>query len=142
MAKFEIELPEDIMKDVKSIEDNADAIFGGMTKAGAEVVMGNVVANVPDAIRKSAMMGNLKITRTYKTPSDDGINTKVAFYGYFINEDGKRTSSEVVANVFEHGRSNLPFPKHPFMRRSFNKGQIERAMLDAQKSLSGGVLDE
>ena len=142
MAKFEMELPEDIMKDVKSIEDNADSIFGGMTKAGAEVVMKNVIANVHNSIRKSAMMGNLKMTRVYKTPSDDGINTKVAFYGYFTNEDGKRTASEIVANVFEHGRSNLPFPKHPFMRRSFNKSQIERAMLDAQKSLSGGVLDE
>lgn len=142
MAKFEMELPEDIMKDVKSIEDNADSIFGGMTKAGAEVVMKNVIANVPNSIRKSAMMGNLKMTRVYKTPSDDGINTKVAFYGYFTNEDGKRTASEIVANVFEHGRSTSPFPKHPFMRRSFNKGQIEGAMLDAQKSLSGGVLDE
>lgn len=142
MARFELELPEEVMKQVQQIEDNADDIFGGMTKAGAEVVMGNIVANVPASIRKSAMMGNLKITRTYKTPSDDGINTKVAFYGYFKSEDGVERPAPLVANVFEHGRSTSKFPKQPFMRRSFNKGQIEQAMKAAQRSLSGGVLDE
>jgi len=142
MAKFELELPEEVMKQVQQIENDADDIFGGMTKAGAEVVMGNIVSNVPAGIRKSAMMGNLKITRTYKTPSDDGINTKVGFYGYFKNSDGVEYPAPLVANVFEHGRSTSRFPKQPFMRRSFNKSQIERAMLDAQKSLSGGVLDE
>ena len=81
-----------------------------MTKAGAKVVEKNIIANVPDGIRNSEMMKNLKITQTYKTPSDDGINTKVAFYGYFTNKEGKTVPAPLVANVFEHGRSNLPFP--------------------------------
>lgn len=142
MAKFNLELPEEIMKDFQRIYDDAEDIFGKMTKAGAQVAMSNMQANIPAGIRKSNMMSCLKMTRTYKTPSDDGINTKVGFYGYFINENGERVPAPLVANVFEYGRSNAPFPKQPFLRRSFNKGAIRQAMLDAQRSASGGLLDE
>lgn len=142
MAKFELELPTDIMKDFQKIHDNADEIFGKMTKAGAEVVESNIRANVPEGIRNSKMMDCLKVTKVFKTPSDDGINTKVAFYGYFKNENGETVPAPLVANVFEYGRSGLPFPKQPFMRKSFKKGEIEQAMLKAQREASGGLLDE
>lgn len=142
MAKFEMELPNEIMKDFQKVYNNSDNIFGEMTKAGAKVVDSNIRANVPQSIRNSKMMDCLKITKVYKTPSDDGINTKVGFYGYFVNEEGKTVPAPLVANVFEYGRSNLPFPKQPFMRRSFKKGDIEQAMLKAQKRASGGLLDE
>ena len=141
MAKFEMELPTEIMRDIQRIYDNADEIFGEMTRAGAEVVNKNIRANVPKSIQNSKMMECLKVTKTYKTPSDDGINTKIGFYGYFKNEDGKIVPAPLVANVFEYGRSNLPFPKHPFMRKSFKKGEIEQAMLKAQKKASGGLLE-
>lgn len=142
MAKFEMELPDAIMKDFQKIYENADEIFGEMTKAGAEVVNKNIRANVPQSIRNSKMMNCLKMTKVYKTPSDDGINTKVGFYGYFENKEGKVVPAPLVANVFEYGRSNLPFPKQPFMRKSFKKSEIEQAMLKAQKRASGGLLDE
>ena len=142
MAKFELQLPNEIIKDFQKIYNNADQIFGEMTKAGAEVVEKNIIANVPPSIRNSKMMDCLKVTKVYKTPSDDGINTKVGFYGYFQNENGKLTPAPLVANVFEYGRSNLPFPKQPFMRKSFKKKEIEDAMLKAQKKASGGLLDE
>lgn len=141
MARFELELPNDIIKDFEKINNNADKIFGKMTQAGAEVVESNIRANVPDGIRNSKMMRCLKITKVYKTPSDDGINTKVAFYGRFIDEDGREKIAELVGNVFEYGRSNLPFPKQPFMRKSFKKSQIEQAMLKVQKEESGGLLE-
>ena len=142
MARFELELPNDLMADIKRLHDNSDKIFGDMTKAGAEVVYNNILNNVPVAIKNSPMMDCLKITKTYKTLSDKGINTKVAFYGYFINEEGKTVPAPLVANVFEYGRSNAPFPKYPFMRKSFNKSQIEAAMLKAQKESSGGIINE
>ena len=142
MAKFELQLPEEIMRDLRKIYDNADQIFGEMTKAGAEVAMQNMAANAPASFTGSGIMSCLGTTRVYKTPSDDGINTKVGFFGYFNNENGKRTPAPLVVNVFEYGRSNSPFPKQPFMRRSFRKGQIEKAMLEAQKRASGGLLDE
>ena len=140
MAKFEMELPNEILKQFEKISKNTDAIFRGMTKAGAEVVYNNVKSNIPSGFANSDIMNCLQITKVYKTPSDDGINTKVAFYGYFINENGVRTPAPLVVNVFEYGSSK--FAKRPFFRRSFKKSQIESAMLKAQKELSGGLLDE
>lgn len=139
---FKLELPTEIMKDIESLYKNTDDIMGAMTRAGAEVVQNNIQANIPEGIRHSKMMNCLKVTKTYKTPSDDGINTKVGFYGYFENEDGRRTPAPLVANVFEYGRSTEPFPKHPFMRKSFKRQEIEAAMLKAQSEASGGLLDE
>ena len=142
MAKFEMQLPSSIMKDFQKLYNNSERIFGEMTKAGAKAVEKNIIANVPKAIRNSKMMDCLRLTEVYKTPSDDGINTKVGFYGYFVNEEGKTVPAPLVANVFEYGRSNAPFPKHPFMRKSFKKSDIEQAMMKAQKEASGGLLDE
>lgn len=140
MARFEMQLPTQIMKDFKQIYDNADEIFGAMTEAGAEVVMNNIKANVPDSFRGSNIMKCLKITRVYKTPTDDGINTKVGFYGYFENRNGETVPAPLVANVFEYGSTKAE--KRPFLRKSFRKAQIEKAMLKAQKEASGGILDE
>ena len=142
MARFKMELPTEIIKQIDSVNKNADKIFGEMTKAGAEVVEHNIISNIPDSIRNSDMMNCLRLTKTYKTPSDDGINTKVGFYGYFKNKDGKVVPAPLVANVFEYGRSTSQFPKHPFLRKSFKKNEIEDAMLEAQAKASGGLLDE
>lgn len=139
MAKFNLELPDAIMKDIEKIYSNSDEIFGAMTKAGAEVVESNIRANVPASFKNSEIMKCLKVTRQYKTPSDDGINTKVGFFGYFKNKQGRITPAPLVANVFEYGRSN--FTKKPFLRKSFRKDQIEKAMLEAQKTASGGLLE-
>lgn len=143
MAKFVATLPDKEMREFKKIHDNAEDIFGQMVEAGAEVAHGNIIANLPKGIASSAgMMSCLKVTRVYKTPTDDGINCKVMFSGYFTNEHGQRIPAPLVANVFEYGRSNAPFPKQPFLRRSFSKAQIEAAMRAAQRKASGGLLDE
>ena len=140
MAKFVMELPKEIMQDIEYINKNSDKIFGEMTKAGAEVTVRNVKTNIPKGFADSEIMNCLKITKVYKTPSDDGINTKVAFYGYFTNKNGVKTPAPLVANVYEYGSSK--FAKRPFFRRSFNKAQIEQAMLQAQKQYSKGILDD
>lgn len=140
MAKFEMVLPSEVMKDIKYIEDNAEEIFGGMTKAGADVVYHNIKTNVPSSFRNSDIMNCLEITKVYKTPSDGGINTKVAFYGYFTNHNGKVTPAPLVANVFEYGSTKQS--KQPFLRKSFKKNQIEKAMLEAQIKLSKGLLQD
>ena len=141
MARFKMQMPTEVIKEFQMVYNNTDEIFGEMTRAGAEVVEKNIIANVPQSIQKSNMMKKLKITKTYKTPSNDGIATKVGFFGKFIDEDGREKICEIVGNVFEYGRSNSPFPKHPFMRKSFKKKEIEKAMLDAQKKASGGILE-
>ncbi len=141
MAKFEMALPTEVLKDLNKIYGNADQIFGGMTKAGAEVVHKNVVSSLPSALAKSEFSNNVKLTVTYKTPSDDGINTKVVITGYFMNENGERTPAPLVANMFEYGSSKRYYPKQPFFRKSFRKAQIQKAMENAQKTLSGGILE-
>lgn len=140
MANFVAMLPDDVINEMKKINNNTEKIFGGMTKAGAEVALSNVKANVPESWKNSAIMNNIGLTKTYKTPSDGGINTKVIISGYFINRNGRKTPAPLVANVFEYGSSK--FHKHSFFRKSFRKAEIEKAMLQAQKELSGGLLDE
>lgn len=158
MAKFNLELPDQILKDFERIYDNTDTIFGGMTKAGAEIAEHNIRANAPSGIKQeSAIMSKLRVSRTYKTPSDGGINTQAAFFytdndAYFTNSLGERVAIPMLLNAYEYGKSQKRttkaganrgiFPKHPFVRKSFRKAQIEKAMLDAQKRLSGGLLND
>ena len=132
MAEFEEQLPTELMEQFEFLDKNTDTMLKEMTREGAKKVLANVKSNVPQSFVKSSIMKCLKLTRSYKTPSDDGVATKVAFYGYFENEDGKKTPAPLVCNLFEYGRSNSPYPRHPFMRKSFKKGQIEAAMMKVQ----------
>lgn len=140
MAAFDMVLPTELIKDFEKIYNNSGEIFAAMTKAGAEVVRNNIRTNAPAAFKSSEIMSCLRITRSYKTPTDDGINTKVGFYGYFTNHKGVKTPAPLVANVFEYGKKG--FAKRPFLRKSFRAEQIRAAMLKAQKEASGGRLDE
>lgn len=133
MARFNAELPNDIIKQIEELEGSTEKMLSEMTEAGAKIVFDNIKAGVPAAWLDSNIMSCLQITKTYKTPSDDGINTKVAFYGYFKNEEGKIVPAPLVANVTEYGRSNSPYTKKPFLRKAFRKSQIEKAMLSVQK---------
>lgn len=142
MAKLVIDIDDSVLKDISYIDKQFDHIFGGMTKAGAEVVYKNVISSLPEALKSSGFSSHVKLSRVYKTPSDDGINTKVMITGYFINKDGRKTPAPLVANMFEYGSSKKKYPKHPFFRKSFKKSQIMKAMEEEQKKLSGGLLDE
>lgn len=152
MAKFEVVMPTDVLKDIQFISNNCRQIFGDMTQEGAKVVYNNILQNVPSEMKKNAeLMNTLKITKVYETPTDNGINTKVAFYGYFMNEHKQIVPAPLVANAFEYGTSARwtlsgkyrgQISKKPFMRRSFNKNQIEKAMLQAQRRLSKGILKD
>lgn len=146
MAKFNLELPKEEIEQIQKIYDNTYDIFGKMTKAGAQEALKSVKANVPNSWRGSNIMNNIKLSKTYRTPSDGGINTQAMISGYFTNKNGERVPAPLVANVFEYGRSAQSrggaFQKRPFFRKSFKKNNIEKAMLDEQKRASGGILDE
>lgn len=142
MAKIIVDIDDSVLKDISYIDKQFDHIFGGMTQAGAEIVYKNVISALPEALKSSGFTKNVKLSRVYKTPSDDGINTKVMITGYFKNKEGKNTPAPLVANMFEYGSSKKKYPKQPFFRKSFKKSQIMKAMEEAQKSLSGGLLDE
>lgn len=132
MANFKAELPNDLIKQFESIEKNTEKMMGEMTTAGAKVVYNLVLSNMKGSFKSTKGLAEcLKVTKVYKTPSDDGINTKVAFYGYFKNSKGKTVPAPLVANAREYGTSRGE-KKKPFFRKSFNKSQIESAMLQVQ----------
>lgn len=137
MANFKAELPTELIKEFQKLERNTEKMMGEMTQAGAEVVERNIRANAPASLKNSNIMKCLKITRVYKTPTDEGINTKVAFYGYFINKQGKKVPAPLVANAFDKGTSKIK--KKPFIRRSIKKTQIEEAMQKVQDKYLKGV---
>jgi hypothetical protein len=132
MARFSGGLPTDLIKTFESLGIDTEKMLGDMVEAGAEVALKNVKAKMPRALREGLTDKNIRLTRVYKTPSDDGINCQAMIDGYFTNRNGERTPAPLVANLFEYGRSTSPYPKQPFFRSSFNKKQIETAMLKVQ----------
>ena len=133
MAKFTGSLPTELIKQFETLELNTEKMLGEMVETGAEVARQNIEAKMPRALREALGSDNIIVSRVYKTPSDDGINCQAMIVGYFTNRNGERIPAPLVANVFEYGRSNSPFPKQPFFRQSFNKSQITKAMLEVQK---------
>ena len=164
MAKFQMELPTDVLNEFDFVRNNCANIFGKMTRAGAEVVKSQIATNATRVFKAktaSKLNQKLKITKTYDTPTDGGINTKVAYYGYIPKSDGKPfkikghtyqgVPAPLLAALREFGASgggNMPpelkeyWTKRPFVRPAFdNKSAIEKAMLKTQKELSGGLLE-
>ena len=163
MARFKMEEPNAIVQEMRRIYGKAEYFFAEMTRAGAEVAAQNIrsAAPIPEIAQ------GVKISRTYKTPSDDGINTKVYISGYAPFKDGRtefirRAKSggrkysttkgvplDFLAQVYEYGTSprftDLGgyrgfIGKKPYFRKGFKKSQIEAAMLKKQKEISGGLL--
>lgn len=133
MAKVKVELPNEIIQQLEKLNQDTPKMMKAMVEAGAETVLSRIKANAPAGMQGSPIMACLGTTKAYEAPSDDSINVKVGFAGYFTNEDGVRTPAPLVANVFEYGRSGEPFPKQPFLRKSFNKGAITKAMEAVEK---------
>lgn len=139
MAKFEMEIPAGMIKMYERLNGETKHMLGEMTKAGAEEVLEEIKANVPESFRDSDIMGCLHLSRVYETPSDDGVNTKVAFWGYFRNKRGEIVPAELVCNVFEYGRSDGTIKKHPFVRKSFNR---KKKIIEAMQKKQDEFLDE
>lgn len=150
MAKFKAELPTELIKQFEKLNKDTEKMMGEMTKAGAEVAYNNVVANMRRAFKTpKSLISRLKITRVYHTPSDGGINTKIAVYGY-INEGKKfkRRNSYKKSGSKTYESNGTPAPlvviqreygnsrgekKIPIFRTSFKKSQLEPVMLKVQE---------
>jgi hypothetical protein len=134
MAKFSSELPLDLIEQFKSLADGgAEKMLGEMVEAGAQVVEKNIRSNMKKAFKDPSRLEKcLKRTKVYKTQSDDGVNEKVAFYGYFVNENGKTVPAPLVVQAREYGTSRGE-AKKPFVRGSFKKSEITQAMLKVQE---------
>lgn len=146
MARFKMELPTELINQFKALSDNSQSMIEEMTEAGAKVVYDNVISNMQSSFKDAnKLRPYLKITRTYKTPRDDGINTKVAFYGYY-KEKTFTVRNKKNGDIYQYVGVPVPLivrarefgstsgeAKKPFFRKSFNKSQIENAMLQVQK---------
>lgn len=89
MAKFQEELPNDLIKQFEAMDIDCKKMFESMTRVGAEVAYENVIKNMKKSFKNSSKLEPyLKITKTYRT-KDGSTNTKVAFYGYY--KEGERT---------------------------------------------------
>ena len=84
MARYEMKLPDEIMKDIEKIHKDAPVLFERMTQAGAEVAYNNILRNMKGSFKDtSELEKHLKITKPYRTHQGHNVNTKVAFYGYY-----------------------------------------------------------
>ena len=141
MARFNAELPNDLIKEFEGLEKDCTKIFGEMVDAGARVVHKNILANMKKAFKSTkSLERGLKVTKIYKTPSDDGINVYIGFYGYVPNSPKTKrhpygTPIPLIAMAREYG-SSVKGKKHedsyPFMRKSYKKKEIEEAMKQVQ----------
>lgn len=137
MANFVGGLPTDLIKKFEQLEIDTNKMLSDMVKAGADVVRNNVNGKMPRELKKVVDSG-AKVSKVYKTPTDDGINQQVVISGYFVNRWKQVTPAPLVANLFEYGRSGASYPKKSFFRASFNQTQIEQAMLKEQEKYIKG----
>jgi len=130
MAGFNAELPNELIKSFQKLEANTDEMLSEMTKAGAEVVYKQVKSNMKSSFKSTeSLEKGLKITKSYRTPSDDGINTKVGFYGY--DEEGTPIPLKALAREYGTSRGEK---KKPFFRKAFRQeSAITNAMMKVQE---------
>ena len=130
MAGFNVELPNELIKSFQELEANTEEMLSDMTRAGAEVVYKQVKSNMKSSFKSTeSLEKGLKITKSYRTPSDDGINTKVGFYGY--DEDGIPIPLKALAREYGTSRGEK---KKPFFRKAFRQeSAITKAMKKAQE---------
>lgn len=90
MAKFNTKLPQEIIGQLQALEKSK--MFEEMLNAGARVVYDNIKSNMRKVFKTTARLEEcLRITKVYRTFTDDAINEKIAFYGYLKGTEGKTT---------------------------------------------------
>lgn len=150
MARFEMEIGNDIIKELETVKNNSHKMMSEMVTAGAEVVYNNVLKNMKNSFKTTrSLEKGLKITKVYRTKSDDAINAKVGFYGYDPNKKSKKypngTPIDLIAMAREYGTSRKTKDgsrkehekKVPFFRKSFKKQEVMDAMLKVQERYLG-----
>lgn len=151
MAKFKLELPDDVWKQMVELEDNLDYICGEVVSAGARTVLDEMDTTMPDALKESRFSEHISMSVPYITPSDGAVNVKVYVAGYETTDDGRRVPAGLIVNAFEYGTSDRftkaggyrgSITKQPFFRKSFNKAKIDAAMRKAWEEKTKGILNE
>lgn len=131
-------LPTRLMEDFDYLYNEYPEILDEVLKAGGKVAYDTVKANAPSSFRGSNIMKKLKMTKVYRTSSDDAVNIKIGFYGYFVNHNKRITPAPLVANVFEYGSTK--FQKRPFFRKSMRNRLIIITMLKKEQELLAKIV--
>lgn len=102
MARFQEELPNDLIKMFQGLNEDTKKIMEEMTQAGAKVVYKNVIRNMKSSFKDSSKLEPyLKITKAYSL-KDGNISSKVAFYGYYKEGQKKYTKKINATEGYEY----------------------------------------
>lgn len=112
MAEVNIALPDDLVKQLKSLEGAIDEIIGKTLEAGAEVAEREMRDSLRAAVSVEHKDGEL-VNALGRSPvlkdKDGNQNVKIGFSEH--RRDGR--SNAVIANVLEHGgRAGKQKPRH------------------------------
>lgn len=132
MARFSQELPNDVLRELQTRDKDTPKMMSEMVTAGGQTVLANVRANIGRSFDSTrSLLQGLKMTRVYKTPSDNGTNVKIGFYGYSRTRRSKKYPQGIpiplIAAAREYGTSSGETAR-PFFRRSFKKSEIDGKM--------------
>ena len=100
MARFQEELPNDLIKMFQGLNENSKKIMEEMTQAGAKVAYRNVIRNMKSSFKDSSKLEPyLKITKAYSL-KNGSISSKVAFYGYY--KEGQKKYTKKIKSTEGH----------------------------------------
>ena len=141
MARFNAQLPTELINALEKLSKDTNEMAKEMTHSAAEIVEENIKERIPKVFdnpkaKLMPLVQCLKVTNPYLTPSDDGINTKVAFYGYFINRYGKEVPAPLVAQVREYGSYGKNITR---IQKSIGRKLSDKEYEDLIKDKKGGV---
>lgn len=135
MARYDVELPNDIIKGIEALDRRSEDVMGEMVDAGADTALRNIRSNMRRSFKTTrSLEQGLGKTRVYKTPSDGGIAVKVGFRGY--NDRG--VPIPLIAGARDRGTKRGE-KKIPFFRKSFKQSEIEGAMRRVEPKLFKGL---
>lgn len=143
MARFEAEIPLEMMKELERFADSgASDMIDEMLDKASERVEENIrrrarrVFKNPDKVLKGLVRTKVYITNK-GDPADEAKAIKVGFIGYVPGSPKTKrhpygTPIPLIAQAREYGTSSGE-AKKPFIRPSFNKREIENIMSEVQE---------
>ncbi len=123
-----MKLPEETLLKLSRLGKNIDRISAAMLEEGAAVLQEQAEKNLSEVVGsgtkyKSRSTGGLqqlvKLSKVYKISNGDS-HIKVGVWGYYY-PNGKETPAPLVANVLEHGRSDMA--AKPWLKPAISKAR-------------------
>lgn len=139
MAKFDSEIPYDLLKQIGGLADGgAEQMIDEMLTEAGDYVESEIRSNATRVFRNPGrVIRGLFRTKVYRTKKDDAKNVKIGFSGYMpgspkTKRHPKGTPTPLVAMAREYGTSRGE-AKRPFVRTAFKKNKITQIMKTVQK---------